>query len=55
MKEIMKDGVELSIPDKDKSTDLAKERCAAFLAEMILKYGPEAVRESDMTQKQEKS
>ena len=41
----MKDGVEISMPPMDKTARLNMERCAEFMARMILKYGPEVLAE----------
>ncbi len=44
-KQIMKDGVEISMPPLDKAARLNMERCAEFLARMIQKYGGEVLDE----------
>jgi hypothetical protein len=43
--QIMKDGVEISMPPLDKAARLNMERCAEFLARMIQKYGGEVLDE----------
>ncbi len=40
-------GVELSMPEIDAKTKLNMERCADFLAKMLLKYGPEILKETE--------
>ena len=45
MTTFMKDGVEISMPPMDKTARLNMERCAEFMARMILKYGPEVLAE----------
>ena len=45
MTTFMKDGVEISMPPMDKTARLNMERCAKFMARMILKYGPEVLAE----------
>lgn len=45
MTTFMKDGVEISMPPMDKTARLNMERCAEFIARMILKYGPEVLAE----------
>ena len=40
-------GVELSMPEMDEKAKLNMERCADFLAKMLLKYGPELLKETE--------
>lgn len=45
MTTFIKDGVEISMPPMDKNAKLNMERCAEFMARMILKYGKEVLAE----------
>ena len=54
MEAFTKNGVEISMPPVDKSSLLAMERCAEFMARMIRKYGREVLAEIDAEKVQSK-
>ena len=54
MTTFIKDGVEISMPPMDNKARAAMERCAAFMAKMILKYGPEVLAEIEAEEAEKK-
>ncbi len=54
MTTFIKDGVEISMPPMDRQARLAMERCAKFVARMVLKYDPEVLAEMEAEENTEK-
>ena len=54
MTTFIKDGVEISMPPMDRKARIAMERCADFMARMILKYGHEVLVEIEAEEAEKK-
>ena len=55
MTTFMKDGVEISMPPMDRSTEIKMERFAEFMARMIQKYGKEVLEEIEAEEKEKEA